>query len=109
MLLDLPKGDLLPQAVDLVGETFDIHAVFFVVGQQLLVVTDLRVSFRRVTVEFDLKSCIERFDLLDQSVFHALELFDVGVLSLLTSCFERSLHGLELLVFFFFDRLDHLT
>jgi hypothetical protein len=95
--------------VDLVGETFDIHAVFFVVSKQLLVVTNLRVSFRRVTVEFDLKSCIERFNLLDQSVFHALKLFHIGVLSLLTSCFERSLHGLELLVFFFFDRLDHLT
>lgn len=45
LLLDLPIGDLLPQSVDAVCQSFDVLAVLLVITKQFFVVTNLAISF----------------------------------------------------------------
>lgn len=111
ILLDLqgPVSDLFFQTIYTTLKGVDLLRRRFVLVKQHLILLCTLFSSRNVPVEGYFEFFVKIVDLLNEIMFHGLELLHVLVLGLLSEGLKVVLHLLELRVLLLIDGFDHVA
>ncbi len=99
---------LLLQPRDLPHVLVDRDRIVLILSQFGCVGVGLGFCLIHILIEVDFKVFVQFFDLTDEGVFHAFQLFDVFVLDFLSKFVEGSFEFVHLILCLLVKRLNHI-